>query len=86
MRRVSDTYTKEEKLCLLNHSLSQVVVNAAEKTINEFNIVPSIRYSAMIKSMVPGAMNIELNPVSFLVATSDGDMKVTFKDGLFIED
>lgn len=86
MRKVIALYTKKEKLQLLNQSLSQIVVNAVNN-----NIVNKDKENypedciGIIKSVVPEAIDVIVNPIKFRVKTLDGVITVTFKDGSFVE-
>lgn len=86
MRKVIALYTKKEKLQLLNQSLSQIVVNAVNN-----NIVNKDKENypedciGIIKSVVPEATDVTVNPIKFRVKTLDGVTTVTFKDGSFVE-
>lgn len=90
MRKVIALYTKKEKLQLLNQSLSQIVVNAVNNNNNN-NIVNKDKENypedciGIIKSVVPEATDVTVNPIKFRVKTLDGVITVTFKDGSFVE-
>lgn len=85
MRRVIALYTKEEKLQLLNQSLSQIVVNAVNNTVNQDKGNYPGDCIGIIKSVVPEAIDVTVNPIKFRVKTLDGIITVTFKDGSFVE-
>lgn len=85
MRKVITLYTKKEKLRLLNQSLSQIVVNAVDNTVNEDKANYPKGCIGIIKSVVPEATDITVNPIKFWIKTLDGIITVTFKDGSFVE-
>ena len=85
MRKVITLYTKKEKLQLLNQSLSQIVVNAVDNTVNKDKANYPKVCIGIIKSVVPEATNITVNPIKFRIKTLDGIITVTFKDGSFVE-
>lgn len=86
MRKVIALYTKKEKLQLLNQSLSQIVVNAVNNNIvnkDKENYLEDC--IGIIKSVVPEATDVTVNPIKFRVKTLDGVITVTFNDGSFVE-
>ena len=85
MRKVITLYTKKEKLQLLNQSLSQIVVNAVDNTVNKDKANYPKGCIGIIKSVVQEATNITVNPIKFRIKTLDGIITVTFKDGSFVE-
>lgn len=85
MRKVITLYTKKEKLQLLNQSLSQIVVNAVDNTVNKDKANYPKGCIDIIKSVVPEATNITVNPIKFRIKTLYGIITVTFKDGSFVE-
>lgn len=85
MRKVITLYTKKEKLQLLNRSLSQIVVNAVDNTVNKDKANYPKDCIGIIKSVVPEATNITVNPIKFRIKTLDGIITVTFNDGSFVE-
>lgn len=85
MRRVVVLYTKEKELQLLNQSLSQIVVNAVNNTVNKDKANYPDDCIGIIKSVVPEATDVTVNPIKFRVKTLDGIITVAFKDGSFIE-
>lgn len=85
MRKVITLYTKKEKLQLLNQSLSQIVVSAVDNTVNKDKANYPDDCIGIIKSVVPEATDITVNPIKFRVKILDGIITVTFKDGSFVE-
>lgn len=85
MRKVITLYTKKEKLQLLNQSLSQIVVSAVDNTVNKDKANYPKGCIGTIKSVVPEATDITVNPIKFRVKILDGIITVTFKDGSFVE-
>lgn len=85
MRKVITLYTKKEKLQLLNQSLSQIVVNAVDNTVNKDKANYPEDCIGIIKSVVSEATDVTVNPIKFRVKTLDGIITVTFKDGSFVE-
>ena len=85
MCKVITLYTKKEKLQLLNQSLSQIVVNAIDNTVNKDKANYPKGCIGIIKSVVPEATKITVNPIKFRIKTLDGIITVTFKDGSFVE-
>lgn len=85
MRKVITLYTKKEKLQLLNQSLSQIVVNAVDNTVNKDKANYPEDCIGIIKSVVPEATDVTVNPIKFMVKTLDGIITVTFNDGSFVE-
>lgn len=85
MRRVIALYTKKEELQLLNQSLSQIVVNAVNNTVNKDKANYPDDCIGIIKLVVPKAFDVTVNPIKFKVKTLDGVITVTFKDGSFVE-
>ena len=85
MHKVITLYTKKEKLQLLNQSLSQIVVSAVDNTVNKDKANYPDDCIGIIKSVVPEATDITVNPIKFRVKTLDGIITVTFKDGSFVE-
>ena len=85
MRKVITLYTKKEKLQLLNQSLSQIVVSAVDNTVNKDKANYPDDCIGIIKSVVPEATDITVNPIKFRVKPLDGIITVTFKDGSFVE-
>lgn len=85
MRKVITLYTKKEKLQLLNQSLSQIVVSAVDNTVNKDKANYPDDCIGIIKSVVPEATSVAVNPIKFRVKTLDGVITVTFKDGSFVE-
>ena len=85
MRKVIALYTKKEKLQLLNQSLSQIVVNAVNNIVNKDKENYPEDCIVIIKSVVPEAIDVTVNPIKFRVKTLDGVITVTFKDGSFVE-
>ena len=85
MRKVITLCTKKEKLQLLNQSLSQIVVNAVDNTVNKDKANYPKGCIGIIKSIVPEATDITVNPIKFRIKTLDGIITVTFKDGSFVE-
>lgn len=85
MRKVITLYTKKEKLQLLNQSLSQIIVNAVDNTVNKDKANYPKGYIGIIKTVVPEATDITVNPIKFRIKTLDGIITVTFKDGSFVE-
>lgn len=85
MRKVIALYTKKEKLQLLNQSLSQIVVNAVNNIVNKDKENYLEDCIGIIKSVVPEATGVTVNPIKFRVKTLDGVITVTFKDGSFVE-
>lgn len=85
MSKVITLYTKKEKLQLLNQSLSQIVVSAVDNTVNKDKANYPDDCIGIIKSVVPEATDVNVNPIKFRVKTLDGVITVTFKDGSFVE-
>ena len=85
MRKVITLYAKKEKLQLLNQSLSQIVVNAVDNTVNKDKANYPKGCIGIIKSVVPEATSVTVNPIKFRIKTLDGIITVTFKDGSFVE-
>ncbi len=85
MCKVITLYTKKEKLQLLNQSLSQIVVNAVDNTVNKDKANYPEDCIGIIKSVVLEATDVTVNPIKFRVKTLDGIITVTFKDGSFVE-
>lgn len=85
MRKVVVLYTKEKELRLLNQSLSQIVLGAVENTIKHHGEEVHKSCIDIVKSIVPEATDVTVNPIRFMVKTLDGKITVTFKDGSFVE-
>lgn len=85
MRKVITLYTKKEKLQLLNQSLSQIVINAVDNTVNKDKANYPKGCIGIIKTVVPEVTDITVNPIKFRINTLDGIITVTFKDGSFVE-
>lgn len=79
MRKVITLYTKKEKLQLLNQSLSQIVVSAVDNTVNKDKANYPDDCIGIIKSVVPEATDITVNPIKFRVKTLDGIITVTLR-------